>query len=248
MGDQRAYYEYMGFPAEWLRERYRPYAERFPRGAEVLDLACGRGEFLELLAPRGINGLGVDSDPGMVEEARSRGLEVVESDVIRYLEGQEARFDGIFSAHLIEHLQAETVEKMVQAAAKALRPRGRLIVVSPNSQNLHMLLSDFWIDLQHVRPYHPATIGFLLHQAGFREIETGINEQYRLRPDLAEPGVPDLPPPRPKTLVIGRRRLSAMFAPSLEARLTSLEGRVNALIEWVRSLYPAGEFFATGVR
>jgi len=247
--DQLDYYAFMGYSAEALKERYRTYAERFPPGARVLDLGCGRGEFLELLRERGADGLGVDPDSSMNRVVRERGLRAVQTDALAYLPEHPGEFDGVFAAHLVEHLPAERLPAFVAAAAAALRAGGRLILVTPNPANLQMQLNDFWIDLQHVRLYSPDSLRLLVHLAGLREIEHGLNQLYKTGPELGLAPPPALPAERPAVKPIGRERLGeAALPPSLLKRVRELEERVNQLTGWVHSLYPPGEYFVTGVR
>src|SRR2546428_2524715 len=179
VASQLDYYRYMGYDSQELKDRYIPYADRFSRGSSVLDVGCGRGEFLELLAERGIEGCGIDSDGDMVDSVSKKGLRAAAADAIPYLGDHPGEFDGIFASHLIEHLMAEQVRDLIHGAARALRPGGRLLLVTPNPHNLQMHLRDFWIDLQHVRFYSPDGVRWLLHEAGLRDIEVGENPRYR---------------------------------------------------------------------
>ena len=81
------YYSYMDFDPEHAREVLRHYVPMFEDKSPVLELGCGRGEFLGLLDEKGIKAEGVDSDDGMVEAARTKGLDVVRGDAIAFLNG-----------------------------------------------------------------------------------------------------------------------------------------------------------------
>jgi len=93
--------------------------------------------------------------------------------------------DGIFAAHLIEHLSPDAVIALVRAARDALCPEGRLLLVTPNPHSISMQLQEFWIDLQHVRFYAPEAVRWIMHDASLRDIETGENPLYRNAPDIA---------------------------------------------------------------
>jgi SAM-dependent methyltransferase len=251
MSSQLDYYTFMGFNPEELRLRYATYADRFTEGGCVLDVGCGRGEFLELLSSRKITGIGIDADEAMVSEVTRKGLQAVASDAVPYLTAHPGEFDGIFAAHLIEHMGPEDVQALVRLAAKALKPQGRLIVVTPNPLNLQMQLRDFWIDLQHVRFYSAEIVRWILHEAGLRDIEIGTNPSYRSGPPMAHQLLGELP----RNLVarsidrrIVNRLYQAMRRSPTQRRVLDLERRVNALIEWMQSLYPPAEYYVTGVR
>ncbi len=249
--DQRHYYEFMGYNPDVLRERYRCYAERFESGTTVVDIGCGRGEFLELLRERRIEGVGVDPDAGMVEDVRAKGLQAVQSDGLTYLQNHPLSCEGIFIAHVAEHLPSEHLASLIQAAGQALNPGGRLTLVTPNPQNLLMQLHDFWIDLQHVRFYSPHSLHLLFRSAGLVDCELGVNPLYRLGPDWAVDGLSELqgkvaPEPPPSGL---RRTIRGDGIPeSVWKRLDALEARLDILSKWVSELYPPGEVFVTGVR
>jgi O-antigen chain-terminating methyltransferase len=49
-----------------------PYADLFAGASNVLDIGCGRGEFLALAAERGVSAQGIDINESMVEVCRRR--------------------------------------------------------------------------------------------------------------------------------------------------------------------------------
>jgi SAM-dependent methyltransferase len=253
MRSQLDYYTFMGFNPQELKLRYAIYADRFLTGTLVLDLGCGRGEFLELLNARGVHGLGVDADSEMIAQVKSKGLEAVEGDATEYLRAHPAEFDGIFAAHLIEHLPPDDVEGLVAAAAGALKPAGRLILVTPNPHNLQMQLHDFWIDLQHTRFYSPDIVRWIVHRAGLREIEIGENPSYRSGPTLVN-GPSRSASDRVDHAAgrlrarIQRKVARLMSRTPTRRRIVELERKANALMDWMRGLYPPAEYFATGIR
>ena len=247
--DQLEYYTFMGYSAELLRDRYAGYAERFAPGSKVADIACGRGEFLELLRDRGVDATGVDADRSMVEAVRARGLAAEVADGVDFLRGHAGAFDGVFAAHVVEHMRPEVLDQFVTAAAAALRPGGRLLLVTPNPANLAMQLNDFWIDLQHVRFYSPEVMRWLFHRAGLGGVEIGVNDRYRSEPPTVDAAADELPRPLPATRAVGRERVVGPLLPaSVAERLGQLEERVNLLSRWMRSLYPGAEYWVTGTR
>jgi O-antigen chain-terminating methyltransferase len=278
MPSQLDYYEFMGYSRDVLLDRYEPYAARFEPGQRVLDVGSGRGEFLELLARRGVTGVGVDADGDMVQLTRDRGFEVEQGAAPGYLLEHPAQFDGIFVAHLIEHLPAESVRALVAAAAAALRAGGRLLLVTPSPHNLSMHTHEFWTDLQHVRFYTPEIVRWILHENGFHDIEVGENTRYRSGPafsnnELAPPppaAADQEPPPHPglPARALGRLKRMVIPAPLLEriqrieteagahrARVDWLEQELTSTHQWVAQLrgdiegfFPPAEFFVTGIR
>ena len=252
MSSQLDYYTFMGFNPEELRLRYAIYADRFKKGSRVLDVGCGRGEFLELLAARKVDGLGIDADEAMVREVTSKGLRALACEANGFLDTHPDEFDGIFAAHLIEHLPPEAVQQLVRGAARALKANGRLILVTPNPQNLQMQLRDFWIDLQHVRFYSPEIVRWIVHDAGLRDIEIGVNPSYQSGPAFPHERLIELPITPPPTRKLDRRIVNRLYTAMRQSptqrRIADLERRMNALVRWMKDLYPPAEYYVTGVR
>jgi O-antigen chain-terminating methyltransferase len=147
----------------------------------VVDLGCGRCEWLELLAEAGIDAHGVDSNTAFVEAGAERGLDVRQGDAIAHLrELPEASLGGVTAFHLAEHLPLDALVALVDAALVALKPGGLLLLETPNPTNLRVGAAAFYIDPTHLKPLHPEFMKFLLDQRGFAD--TTIRYVHR-RPD-----------------------------------------------------------------
>jgi SAM-dependent methyltransferase len=177
------YYAFMGFDRERSRRGLAHYV-RFLRSGPILELACGRGEFLGLLRDAGLEVSGVDIDEGMVAAARADGHDVVLADAVTHLETRPpASLGGVFCAHFLEHLEPADVQRVYTAAARKLRPGGAFVAVVPSAASLSVLRYDFWRDPTHVRFYDPMLLAFFADQAGLRVTASAGN------PDN-EPGPP----------------------------------------------------------
>ncbi len=152
--------------ATQARAIMRRYAAMFDRGP-VLDLGSGRGFFLEALRNRGIEGRGIDISPAAVEAGRSLGFDVVQADVIEYLDGA-APVAGAFAAHLIEHMESTVAGRLVERLADVVQPGGRIVIVTPDPRDLRNLMCVFWLDPTHVRFYPHQLLGRMLESTGFR--------------------------------------------------------------------------------
>jgi SAM-dependent methyltransferase len=169
------YYDWMGHDPERARGGLRHYLPWFPRGP-VLELACGRGEFLGLLREAGVDGEGIDVDEGMVAAARAAGHDVQQADALSGLAGRpDASVQGVFCAHFVEHLAPDELTAVLADAARVLAPGGHLVAATPNAACLSVLGHDFWRDPTHVRPYDPQLLAFLCAAAGLEVVETGAN-------------------------------------------------------------------------
>ncbi len=135
-----------------LKAWHTPYADAFRGCADVLDLGCGPGYFLDLLRERGIRGVGIDLDPAMVRAAQARGHDARAGDHRTVATFAEA-FDGIHLSHVIEHLWGDDAVGLLEASAAALRPGGLMIVRTPNWGNATVRHGGFWLDHTHKRPY-----------------------------------------------------------------------------------------------
>jgi len=108
---------------EEIREKLRPYVALFAGANDVLDIGCGRGEFLALLGASGISARGVDTNREMVAAARERGLDVVESDALTYLESiPDGSLGGLMASQVVEHLTPPYLVRLLAAAYLKLRP------------------------------------------------------------------------------------------------------------------------------
>lgn len=156
---------------EDVRGRQEPYVADFRAAAPVLDVGCGRGEFLDLLRQAGIEARGVDADPDMVAFCRGQGLEVTEGDAIAHLEGlPDAGLGGVFAAQFVEHLPPGRLVRFLSLAASKLRPGGALVLETINPLSL-VALGHYFADLTHVQPLVPATLELLVRQSGFERTE-----------------------------------------------------------------------------
>jgi O-antigen chain-terminating methyltransferase len=169
-----------------VRERQRPYVDDFRDAAPVLDVGCGRGEFLGLLRDAGIEARGVDADADMVAYARGEGLEVEQADALAYLEAaQPGSLGGIFAAQVVEHLPPATLYRLLELAARALRPGGLLVAETINPLS-PLALRSYFADLTHAQPLVPETLALLAGQAGFRDVKTRFLNAPRLADDVDE--------------------------------------------------------------
>ena len=169
------YYDWIGHDPERARSGLRHYLPWFASGP-VLELACGRGEFLGLLREAGVAAEGVDVDEGMVAAARAAGHEVQLADALAGLRSRsDASVRGVFSAHFVEHLSPDELTAVIAESARVLAPGGHLVAATPNAACLSVLGHDFWRDPTHVRPYDPQLLAFLCAAAGLEVVETGAN-------------------------------------------------------------------------
>ncbi len=163
---------------ENVKEIQRAYVPYF-RGVDgiILDIGCGRGEFLELMYENGIPAYGIDIYDGFIDYCRERGFNVEKSDALTYLNKlQNCSLGGIFMSQVIEHLPNDYILALVRTAYQKLKPGCYFIVETPNPGCL-AALSEFNIDLSHIRPIHYKTLEFILKESHFSSVERYHAEQ-----------------------------------------------------------------------
>ena len=154
-----------------LMARYKNLAARFTDKAPVLDIGCGRGEFLELLKSEGIPARGVEVDPALVQECQARGLDVTLGDGLQELAlCNDGELGGVVLIQVVEHLTPKQVLDLVLLAYDKVRPGGRVIFETVNPQSLYVFAHTFYVDPTHTQPVHPAYLDFVFRQAGFSDV------------------------------------------------------------------------------
>ncbi len=135
----------------------------------MIDLGCGRGEFLELLKQASVPAMGVDSNARMVEACRKIALEAWEGDLLAFLESQsENSVGGVFASQVVEHLQPSYLIALLQTAYKKMESGAVIILETVNVASAFSFLQVYTRDLTHCTPCHPETLQFLVSAAGFQ--------------------------------------------------------------------------------
>jgi O-antigen chain-terminating methyltransferase len=212
---------------EEIAGRLSAYLGHFPPGGEVLDIGCGRGEFLALLRDSGRRGLGLDLSASMLAEARDQGLECVKADALEFLKARPAAsLDGVFAAQVAEHLEPEYLRRLVSECFRALRPGATLLLETVNPLSLFALSRIYFLDPGHVRPLHPEYLRYLLESSGFAAVEILFG------PEPAGERLAEIDPAAPQALAFNGNvdRLNRLlFGPSDYAALGRKPGPARAV-------------------
>ncbi|MBI4876385.1 MAG: class I SAM-dependent methyltransferase [Acidobacteria bacterium] len=161
-----------------VRELARFYVPHFAGATSVLDLGCGRGEFLEVMREAGIAARGVDLSAESVALCRAKGLGVERSDLFEHLAAlADASLDGIFCGQVVEHLPPPRLPELVRLAAAKLARGGVLAIETPNPECLAIFATHFFLDPTHARPIPSSLLVFYAEECGFGRIEV-----HRLSP------------------------------------------------------------------
>ncbi len=158
--------------AAWIRTGEKP----------VMDIGCGRGEWLGLLREQNIAGFGIDTNAAQIEEAKESGLDLRLGDALKALANMEDNSLSVISAHhLIEHLPFDAVAWIVREAGRVLAPGGLLLFETPNTRNVLVGATTFHTDPTHIKPMPEQVMGVLFETAGFYPVDIRhLNPHERL--------------------------------------------------------------------
>ncbi len=245
------FYNYMEFDSEQDSILSSLYLKFLSETNYILELAPGRGEFMRRMQEQGKRVLGVDIDEGIVEEARSKGLEVILGDALTFLQETQDKFDGIFCAHFVEHLTSQQLIELLGLCRKALAGGGILVIVAPNPASLQIQLNEFWRDATHVRPYNLELLHFLFAYSGFEILESGGNPNRVYRPVGSSMIRPESdyeePKKFPQAVVILRRLIANLLIKiALGPKFNRINDRIMLLEQAIKNMYPSNEIYVVG--
>lgn len=188
--------KYRGTTAD-IRSRLRIYlpdveaAVLRTKGKPVMDIGCGRGEWLSLLADAGITAIGIDTNSVQIADVQAEGLDVRHSDACSALgDAADNSMACITAHHLIEHLPFEDVLWITREALRVLAPGGLLLFETPNVRNVLVGATSFHNDPTHLHPMTEPVMEVLFETIGFHPIETRhLHPHDKLAEFMARPGI-----------------------------------------------------------
>jgi SAM-dependent methyltransferase len=195
-------YKYVGFEDQFrgssddIRRRVAEYLPIFEGTRDVLDVGCGRGEFLKLLREHGVSARGIDINAAMVEVCRQQALDVTEADALSYLRAQpDGSLGGLFAAQVVEHLEPRYLSGFLDTAFDKLRPGAPIVLETINPACWFAFFESYIRDITHVRPLHPDTLKYLLVASGFQRVDIRYRSPYpdheKLQPIVANASLGD---------------------------------------------------------
>jgi O-antigen chain-terminating methyltransferase len=182
-----------------VMEQQKLYLPYFQTSKTVLDLGCGRGEFLDLLSRQGIPVEGIDLNAQMIETCRDRGIECRAADILEALAAHpDDSLGGIFSSQVVEHLAPDYLRRLVDLAYVKLAPDTHIVLETINPASVFALVHVYFLDITHRQPVHPQSLKFLVESAGFQDVE------IRYSAPLDEEALSTLPPESDAAAVLNR--------------------------------------------
>lgn len=159
------------------QEIYLPY---FQMDKKVLDLGCGRGEFLDLLTQKGIPAEGIDLNQQMIQQCQDKGHICHKGDILDKLrEYPDNDLGGIFSSQVVEHLPPDYVKRLIDLAFFKLVSGSYLVLETVNPTSVFSLVQIYFLDISHNQPIHPRSLQFLMENAGFAEVEIKYSSPFQ---------------------------------------------------------------------
>ena len=136
----------------------------------LLDIGCGRGEWLEKCKEIIPQSLGIEQDINMINLCQNLGLNVISGDAIEVLRELHSGSQSVISIfHMIEHLGCEELNLLLDECYRVLKDDGLMIVETPSIDNLLVSSKLFYIDSTHVTHINPDRIKFELESIGFSQ-------------------------------------------------------------------------------
>jgi SAM-dependent methyltransferase len=134
----------------------------------VIDVGCGRGEFLIACREAGITAQGFDTNERSVADLVGRGIDASVAGVPGcFANLADASVGTVVAMHVVEHLPVDALFALFAESSRVLRPAGLLIIETPNAESLAVSASEFWRDPTHLAPRHPAALTLLAREYGF---------------------------------------------------------------------------------
>lgn len=168
-----------------VKDKQKIFLPYFKNANDILDIGCGRGEFLEILKEEGISSSGIDINMEMISFCRDRGLNVQRADALSYLSSlDDNSLGGIFTSQVIEHLDGSTLLELIRLCHQKLKPGAYLIAETLNPLCLTIFSGPFYLDMSHTKPIHPQTASFILEMSGYKEVEIKYTNPYPVEKKL----------------------------------------------------------------
>ena len=168
--EDRPFTRYPDKLARYLSLRYE-----LPKGSKILDLGCGRGEFLRGFIRCGLNGYGVDQSA--IAKSICPETEILQSDLENEpLPYNDNTFDIVFSKSVLEHFYFP--EKLVMEVYRVVKPNGLVITMVPDWESVY---KTFYEDYTHRTPFTVNSLKDIFLINGFNDVKV---EKFRQLPFL----------------------------------------------------------------
>ena len=191
-------YKYVAFEDQFrgtdaaIEERLHAYVPIFAGRSDILDVGCGRGEFLAALKTAGVGARGIDANAEMAAAARGRGLDASHADALAFISSlPDDSLGGVIAVQVVEHLEPAYLMRLLETMTHKLRQGAPIVLETINPACWLAFFSSYIRDFTHVRPVHPETLQYLLRASGFERVDIRYSAPV---PDHMKMTTIDLPP------------------------------------------------------
>jgi SAM-dependent methyltransferase len=163
-----------------IRSRLADYVPLFASASDVVDVGCGRGELLDLLRQQGVRARGVDTNDGMVQLCRARGLDVEQGDALGFLERQpDQSLGGLAAIQVVEHFDPSYLLRFLETAYHKMRGGAPMVLETINPACWMAFFETYIRDVTHRQPLHPETLRYLVQASGFASVDVRFRSPVR---------------------------------------------------------------------
>jgi SAM-dependent methyltransferase len=119
-------YDQHPYPADTQEQWVARLLRTVPAGGTVLDAPCGTGRYFPMVAAAGLRVAGADQSPGMLAQARARGIaDSLERTALQDL-SYAGEFDAVMTIDAMENIPPEDWPAVVANLRRAVRPGGHI--------------------------------------------------------------------------------------------------------------------------
>jgi len=155
-----------------VKKKLKRYLSIFSKSDNILDIGCGRGEFVELLTNEGKTAKGIDISESMLNIAKSKGIECSKIEALQFLrENKDNSIGGIFSSQVIEHFKPEYLKEVVIESFRVLKRNSPVVFETINPLSIFALSNIYFLDVTHQKPLHPEYMRYLFESSGFSDVK-----------------------------------------------------------------------------
>lgn len=128
--EQLSKFHWYYMPNRWEHKTAVEEMRNFSKGHKVLEVGCGRGDFLDLCTSFGINGMGIDINKVAISYGKGKGRNVEEVELEELEKAMPLHFDTVVSFQVLEHITDPL--SFLRRSVNLLSPGGALIITVPD--------------------------------------------------------------------------------------------------------------------
>ncbi|BCD60702.1 MULTISPECIES: methyltransferase domain-containing protein [unclassified Nitratiruptor] len=148
-----------------LQKNYLPYI----KSGKIVDIGCGRGEFLEILKNNNYQAIGVEINDELVKLLKKKGFHIFKQDANTFLKEHQG-FDTIVALEVIEHFETDYLKEFLHLSFQTLNKKGIVILETVNPL-ANTGLGNFYMDITHKKPLPAKMMAFWMEYVGFKNIK-----------------------------------------------------------------------------